>query len=312
MSDKGEGGGPQFSADGKWWWTGTEWVPASQAPAPQSPMSAPPAPPSTPPTAASYVAPQTAASAVAMPTRRGHTGRNLAIGCGALIALIVIAAVVAAALNSGTNQSPTATSTSSSNAAASPSPRPSPTAIAPIKLNGSGQSAPHITVTSGLAVISATYGGSSNFAVELLDSNGSEKDVPINVIGAYSGSVGEGLDSGTYILKVTADSAWTITVTQPRNVPGASLPKTFTGKGQQLVGPFNAGGAVGMQATNTAGPEGGNFAVTVLDQDGNLQDVPINEIGSYHGATVSNNLSNGPFYLNVDSDGSWSITISGP
>ncbi len=134
-------------------------------------------------------------------------------------------------------------------------------------------------------------------------------DLPVNVIGRYSGSFGENFSDGTYILKIDADSSWTVTITQPRNVSGASLPKTYTGNGQQIVGPFSAEGAVAIQAKNKGSS---NFVVTVIDQDGNMQDIPINEIGNYSGSTISNGLSNSPYYLNVDSDGAWTITVSNP
>jgi hypothetical protein len=143
----------------------------------------------------------------------------------------------------------------------------------------------------------------------MLDSTGQLLDVPVNVIGAYSGSFGEHLDDGSYILKILANAAWTVTITQPRNVSGASLPKTHSSRGQQIVGPFSALAAIGIQATNKGS---GNFAVKVLDQDGNLLDVPINEIGNYQGSTVSFGLSNGPFYIDILSSGSWTITVSNP
>ncbi len=89
------------------------------------------------------------------------------------------------------------------------------------------------------------------------------------------------------------------------------LPQTYTGSGQQVVGPFTAGDAVRIVATNKA-TSGGNFAVKVLGSDGSDQDIPINEIGDYNGSTISNNLSGSPYYLTVDSDGSWTITLSSP
>jgi hypothetical protein len=33
LTDAGQGVAPRFSDDRQWWWTGTQWVPASQAPA---------------------------------------------------------------------------------------------------------------------------------------------------------------------------------------------------------------------------------------------------------------------------------------
>jgi hypothetical protein len=158
-------------------------------------------------------------------------------------------------------------------------------------------------------VIAATHSGSSNFSVELLDSSGSTKDVVVNVIGSYHGSKGEALSAGSYSLKITADGAWSVTITQPRGQSGSSLPQSYKGTGQQLVGPFAAGGSVRLAATNTGSA---NFSVEVLAADGSTKDVAFNEIGNFNGSTVSNGLSGGPYYLNVDSDGSWTISASSP
>ncbi len=261
--------------------------------------------------------------------RRTHTGRDIAIGCGGIIAFLVIVGIVIAALNpsiSGTNSSPAAAlfspTASASHRASSPSPKPAATpsaqataspssasGIAPIQLTGRGQSTPRFTVTDGLSVFQATCGCSGNFIIEVLDSSGNSVDIPVNVIGRYSGSFGEHFGAGSYILKIDSDAAWTATITQPRSVSGAGLPKSYTGTGQQIVGPFAAGAAISIRAKNTGSA---NFIVVVLDQDGNEQDIPINEIGNYSGSTISNDLSNGPFYLNVDSNGSWTITVSNP
>jgi hypothetical protein len=145
--------------------------------------------------------------------------------------------------------------------------------------------------------------------VDIDDTTGHTVDAPINVIGAYSGSVAEGLAQGSYILNITADAAWTVTVTQPRNLVGETLPQTFSGSGQQAVGPFAAASGVRLQAQNSA-TNGGNFIVQVRGSDGSIQGVPFNVIGSFNGSTISNNLSDGPYWLDVDSDGSWSITAS--
>jgi hypothetical protein len=48
MSDSGQSASPRFSDDKQWWWTGSEWVPANEAPNP--PPQAPARPPGIPPT----------------------------------------------------------------------------------------------------------------------------------------------------------------------------------------------------------------------------------------------------------------------
>ena len=131
------------------------------------------------------------------------------------------------------------------------------------------------------------------------------------MIGSYSGSIAEGLPAGQYVLSVTADQGvpWTVQITQPRGVSGVALPTTLTGQGQEVVGPVAGGASLRIQATNTT-TQGGNFIVEILGSDGSLQGLPINEIGSYSGSVIANLLSGGPYYLEINSDGAWSITVS--
>lgn len=183
-------------------------------------------------------------------------------------------------------------------------------AAAPIVLTGSGQTATQpFRVLGGLTILAATCQCSENFSVEIDTSGGSSVDIPINVIGSYTGSVAEGLKGGAYILNVQADGPWRVTVTQPRNVKGIPLPHTFTGSGQQVVGPVSGGSALRLAAVNHS-TQGGNFVVEIFGSDGSSQDIPFNEIGSFNGSTLSTDLSSGPYYLGVDSDGTWTITVS--
>jgi len=184
---------------------------------------------------------------------------------------------------------------------------------APINLSGTGQTATSaFTVESGLAVFQARCSAcQANFIVEIDNANGSLVDIPINVIGSYSGSIAEGLSAGQYILSVTADQGvpWTVEITQPRGVAGVALPTTLTGQGQEVVGPVAGGSSLRIQATNTA-TQGGNFIIEILGANGSMQGIPINEIGSFSGSTIANFLSGGPYYLEINSDGAWSITVS--
>lgn len=184
---------------------------------------------------------------------------------------------------------------------------------APITLSGSGQNATNaFTVTSGLAIFQASCSNcQGNFIVEIDHANGSLIDIPINVIGAYSGSVAEGLSAGQYVLSVTADQgvAWSVQITQPRGVAGIALPTTLSGQGQEVVGPVAGGSSLRIQASNSS-VQGGNFIVEVISASGSMQALPFNEIGSFNGSTIANFLNNGPYYLEIDSDGTWSLQLS--
>lgn len=253
------------------------------------------------------------AAAAPQPTsapKKGHALRNIGIGCGGLLLLLIIIGIASQGgtqnTSSNSNQSQTAASAS---AATSHAPTPIPTAIPDIALTGSGQTATQaFSVVGGLTVFKAHCGCGGNFNVEIDDSNGQMKDIPVNVIGAYTGAVAEGLDAGSYILKIGADAPWTITVSQPRHVSGAGLPQSYTGNGQQVAGPFSTSGAVRLAAQNKGSS---NFVVEIRGDDGKEADIPINEIGNYNGSTLSS-LSGGDYWLNVNSDGAWSVTISKP
>jgi hypothetical protein len=240
--------------------------------------------------------------------KKGHALRNIGIGCGGILVLFIIIGIASQGSNPSTTNSNQAQTSQSSSPHGTPTPPPTP--IADIALSGRGQTATQTfpIVGSGLTIFKANCGCRGNFDVEIDDSNGQMKDIPINVIGAYTGSVAEGLDAGSYILKVGADAAWTITVSQPRHTSAASLPQTYTAHGQQVVGPFSSSGPVRMAAQNTGRS---NFAVEVWGDDGSREDIPINEIGNYNGSTLSG-LSGGSHWLGVDSDGNWSITVSKP
>jgi len=210
------------------------------------------------------------------------------------------------AANSSSQQSSAATTATTKVPA---TPKPTPTPIADIALSGSGQTATQsFPVVGGLTLFKSHCGCNGNFVVEVDDSNGKQIDIPVNVIGAYTGSVAEGLDAGRYILKIDADAAWTVTVSQPRHTPGGHLPQTYTGQGQQVVGPFSSSGSVRLAAQNSGNS---NFVVTILGDDGSEKDIPINEIGKYNGSTISN-LDGGTYWLGVDSDGNWSVSVGNP
>jgi hypothetical protein len=186
---------------------------------------------------------------------------------------------------------------------------------APIDLSGTGQTvASAFTVEGGLAVFQTTCSTcQQGFIVEIDHADGSPVDTPINVSGAYNGSIAEGMSAGQYLLSVLADpgAAWTVVITQPRGVAGALLPVTFKGTGPEVVGPVARSNRKNLWvvAKNTSA-DNGIFRVEILGTDGSVQATPIDFIGSYHGTTIANFLHNPPYYLAVNSDGPWSITVS--
>jgi hypothetical protein len=193
--------------------------------------------------------------------------------------------------------SPTATPTEESTAAAPP-----------IALSGTGNSTPSFTAAGGLTVLSAQYGGPNTFSVGIVDDTGQTIDTPINTVAGYTGTVSEALTPGHYTLSVIATTAWSVTITQPRNQQAFKLPYVFSnGGGDALIGPFRADGPYQITATNRGSA---NFMLRVLDISGYERDIPINQIGPYSGSVAEADVTPGNYYLQVNSNGSWTINVS--
>jgi len=242
--------------------------------------------------------------------RRPSRGPLLGLAVAIVVVIVIVIVVLA---SSGTNKKggapPAVTDHLPGTTAPQPSSSATPTAAAPlITLTGTGPGTPTFTAAGGLTVVTARYGGTDNFSVQILDSSGQSVDLPINTIGAYSGTVGEGLNAGSYRLNVNASTDWTITIMQPRNQQAFHLPYAFNnGAGDALIGPFRATGTYQIAATNHGQA---NFVVSVLDTTGHEQAMPIDQVGDYSDTVTVSRVTPGIYYLQVDSDGAWTVSVS--
>lgn len=85
---------------------------------------------------------------------------------------------------------------------------------APIVLSGTGQQASSkFHLDRGLKIFKMEFTGSGNFAIFLLDSNGNKLELLVNEIGNFNGSKAVQItDSGDYLLDITADGSWKVTI----------------------------------------------------------------------------------------------------
>ena len=93
-------------------------------------------------------------------------------------------------------------------------PRPASAASKPQAFTGIGQAVSEfINLDKGLATFKMTHSGDSNFAVWLLDKYGDKQELLVNEVGKFDGSKAVGVSkSGFYILDISADGEWGITV----------------------------------------------------------------------------------------------------
>lgn len=180
---------------------------------------------------------------------------------------------------------------------------------APIELSGTSQQATQkFSLENGLAIFKMTHTGTSNFAITLLDSDGQRVELLVNVIGNFDGAKAIGVaKKGEYVLDVSANGKWTVRIEQPRPTTAESKPRTFTGTGQQ-VSPFVKldKGLTTFKLKHTGKS---NFAVLLMDKNGNREELLVNEIGNFDGSKAVGISRSGIYLLDVSADGAWTIAV---
>ena len=230
------------------------------------------------------------------------------MNCSKIVALVTLAAATALTLSAcggATSTSQPAANTSSSPSASAAAPAPDWYAktygtFAPI--TQSGTSAAVIKLPAGVkaGIISSTYAGADNFSIQGLDaSNTDTTDLVVNTIGAYKGTGVFGLSTlggADASLQVTADAAWTISISPIDSA--TALPPSGTGDGV-----YKYDGKAGTWTIGNTG-NGGNFVVEQYASSNSMPNLAVNTIGNYTGTVPS---QAGPSVVVVNSDGTWTI-----
>jgi len=177
---------------------------------------------------------------------------------------------------------------------------------APIDISGTGQQATQkFSLESGLSIFNLSHNGSRNFAIWLMDFNGNNVDLLVNTVGQFNGSKAVGI-AGSYLLNVTADGAWTVNITQPR-VSTAPATTNFTGSGQQASQLFYL--SKGLHVFQLTHDGSSNFAIWLMDKNGNNIDLLVNTVGAFNGSKAVGVDSDGIYLLNISADGNWTVSI---
>jgi len=178
----------------------------------------------------------------------------------------------------------------------------------PITLSGSGQEASDIfELIEGVAIFELENTGSGHFGIWLMDDMGNNVELLVNEIGPFDGSKIVRIDrEGEYILDVSAQGSWEVTIKQPRPTTAPET-KTFSGKDQQYAGPFYLdSGLTKFKLKNTGS---GHFGIWLLDSEGNNVELLVNEIGPFDGSKAVGIRREGIYYFDISAQGNWEITI---
>lgn len=196
---------------------------------------------------------------------------------------------------------PTATPTAEPTA----TPRPEPETQS---YSGSGQAVTDtVTIEGGLTTFSMEHDGDSNFQVELIDeSDGDTEEYLANEIGEWQADQPYYIPPGEYVLDVNADGNWNIDVAQPRPAPSdvSELPASTSDQYPSYIGPVRFDGLHTISAQYNGD---GNFAVWVLDEDGQRQDLIFNEIGEFEGQSTYSGNHVG--YIRIEATGDYELDV---
>ena len=169
--------------------------------------------------------------------------------------------------------------------------------------------APTATPTPEPITLSGTgHDGDRNFIVWLLNDEGDQIDLLVNKIGEFDGSKALCVTKqGDYILDISADGSWTITIEQPRPSYASPVPKMLKGTGQQASEMFYLDTGLARFEMTHDGDH--NFIVWLLDDDGNQIDLLVNKVGEFDGSKAVSIRKGGNYLLSISADGNWEISI---
>lgn len=190
-----------------------------------------------------------------------------------------------------------------------PAPAPPP-APEPIQLTGTGsQASKFFELEEGLTVINMAHQGQTNFIVTLLDEQGREVSYALaNDIGTVeiSGAV-HIAKAGRYILDVTADGPWQMTVRQPRTADAPEV-GSLSGEGSAATELFSM--TSGLKRINFTHQGEANFIVSLLDEEGREVEFALaNDIGNVKTSSTATIPEDGIYLFQVQADGPWTIDV---
>jgi len=180
---------------------------------------------------------------------------------------------------------------------------PSDRGFHPFTVGGSGNDVISFRIPGDVpAILDITYNGASNFIVWSLDGSFDPIDLLVNEIGSYSGR--RMVHGGWFFvpdlvrhLEIDSSGPWTITA-QP--LSAASTFRTSTsGTGDNIL--LYKGSAATITSTHDGSS---NFIIWGYRSDGRLNELIVNEIGSYSGTDLA---GSGTSILDIQADGNWTL-----
>jgi len=175
-----------------------------------------------------------------------------------------------------------------------PEPEPIPT-FTPVVIEGRGDDVIDVPVVTDVPVVATlTHAGTSNFAVVSYGESGGRLDLLVNEIGRYEGTVPYNFIESPAEFEISADGAWTVTLSDLRDQPVYA--GTTTGRGDQVL--LVTADAGRLTATHDGES---NFVILAW---GSRRDLLVNDIGAYDGTVRLPEA----IALEINADGNWTLS----
>lgn len=149
----------------------------------------------------------------------------------------------------------------------------------------------------------------SNFIIWLKNEQGDDIELIANAMDSYKGGRCISVPSdNNYFLNIKASGSWTVHIAQPRPSSAPGVPQTFIGTQDTHSGFFTLGSGVATFSMSYHGDS--NFIIWLYNSNGEQLDLVENEIGNRNNDTYGAGVSAGIYILDIQGEGSWSVTVS--
>ncbi len=181
---------------------------------------------------------------------------------------------------------------------------PEPEPVEPQTFSGTGSEVVVLEpLGEGVFYATVTHDGPSNVALWSVDQNGQNIDLLVNEIGRYEGEVALNFGEDPAALRVEAGGAWTIDLVPLGEAPRWDGEGTHEDRGDSIL--IVDGVADGLTPVTLTHDGESNFAIWAWGES--YPDLIVNDIGVYEGTTL---LPDGSLVLQVDADGTWTISTN--
>lgn len=161
---------------------------------------------------------------------------------------------------------------------------------------------------AGIVMMSVTCDCHAIFGLEVYDAEQSLVTEPINAQGLYFGTIAFANRFQWHTFEVQADGPWKVIVRSPTSSPLVKLPRYYALGNDQVLGPFQGGQTVSVEA-KVLPITGSESSFVVLNDQGQVVQTLFRRTGRFQDS-LTVGLAQGPVFIAVRSTALWSLRLT--